>query len=259
MSSPVDLPLPRDSRVVVYAAPDDPADLGEVLTRVLGLHPTDALLHARYAPGLFPDLLTAETARRLAESISAMGVLAAVIPDTEVPDLDEGEIVHHLRCAAHGLEVLELHGRTEHVIPWTSVELISVGQVPLETTRHFASSDMNTVRSGRRTSPSTVETSLSPGPEAWIICANPSRALRIDHKRMNYEYLGERKSDSATANFRLFLEDLVARAGHAYRTPATRAFLQHGSVADYSFESAGELQRATVLHLLLHRQARPQA
>lgn len=246
----------RGFRVVVFAAPDEPSDLGDVLARVLGLHPTDAIIHAHSVPGVLPDSLPEDLARRLADEITATGIQASAVSAGEVPSLDEAEVVHHARCGAHGLDIVGLRGESELVVPWTSVDLISVGQIPQEVARHVSPSEMTTVRSGRRTGPSTFEAPLAPGPEAWIVATNPSRIFRVDHKRMNYEYLADRKTDSATTNFRLFLEDLVARAGHAYRTPATRVFLQHGSVADYSFDSAEALQRSTVLHLLLHRQVR---
>ncbi|HTI49994.1 MAG TPA: hypothetical protein VL475_03545, partial [Planctomycetaceae bacterium] len=153
------------------------------------------------------------------------------------------------------LEIIELHDREAALVPWNDIDLVSVGQVPQDSARHYISGEGATVRSARRTGPSTMETPLSPGPEAWILCRNLVRWLRIDHKRMNYEYLGNRKTDSATANFRLFLDDIVARARQAYLTPSTRAFLEHGSVADYSFKTVEDLQRATELHLLIHRRA----
>ncbi|MFN0056764.1 MAG: hypothetical protein ACKV0T_31860 [Planctomycetales bacterium] len=251
MSSPVDSDL--SYRVAVFATPDDVADLSEVLSEVLGLHATDAMIHARAAPGILPDRLSREQSERLAQAISDSGLQAAAIPVGEIPTFDHVPMVHHARCAPAGLEILELHGRPQGAIPWSDVELVSVGQVPREGTRHFAPQEMQTVRAARRTGPSTLETPLSPGPQALIIAAGPFPVLRIDHKQMNYEYLGERKTDSATGNFRMFLDDVVSCAPAAYLTPATRAYLRHGSVADYSFESADELVRSTVLHLLLHR------
>jgi len=256
MTSPAEPAETPSFRVVVFAAPDDPSDLAEVLSGVLGLHPTDALTQTRFAPGLLTDTLPEKTARHLVDEIGKIGIHSAAVPLAQVPCLDDMEAVHHLRLSAEGLQIVEIHGMTERLVPWPAVDLISVGQVPQETARHFASSEMNTVRSARRTGPSTLETPLSPGPEAWIICADPERFFRVDHKRMNYEYLGERMTDSATTNFRLFLEDFVSYADKAYQTPATRSFLKHGSVSDYSFESTEELQRITQFHLMLHRLAK---
>ena len=79
-----------------------------------------------------------------------------------------------------------------------SIDLISVGQVPQETSRHYPTAEM--VTAARRTSHGPTDMLLTPGPSAWFVCRNPNRELRVDHKRMNYEYLGQRKTFSATAN-----------------------------------------------------------
>jgi hypothetical protein len=75
---------------------------------------------------------------------------------------------------------------------------------------------------------------------------------------MNYEYLGSRKTPSATRNFRLFVEDLVQRIPSAYVTPATRAFLEHGPPRHYEFDSTDQLRRYTVFHLLIRLRAENQ-
>jgi hypothetical protein len=240
-------------RVVVFAEPDDPHDLAEVFESVLKMHPTDAMVQARRPPGVLPTPLDREQAERLAGSIVAAGVQAEAVSASELPILEHVPAVHHARCLETGLEIIELHGWEAALVPWDVIDLLSVGQVPQETSRHFSEAQSTSIKAGRRTGPTTVETPLPPGPEAWIICSNPFRVYRIDHKRMNYEYLGERKTDSATANFQLFINDVVARARRAYLTPATRAFLERGSVGSYSFESSEDLERFTVLHLLIHR------
>lgn len=240
-------------RVVVFGTPDDPLDLCQVFETVLGMHATDAMIHARSAPGVIGLSLTREQADRIASGIAEVGLGADVVADADLPALARATIVHHAACLDSGLEIIELHGRDSAIVAWDDIDLLSVGQVPQEHARHYVPSEMVTVKSGRRTGPSTLETPLSPGPEAWILCARPFRVFRIDHKRMNYEYLRDRKIDSATANFRIFVDDIVARARRAYLTPATRAFLEHGSVADYSFANADGLQRYTILHLLIHR------
>lgn len=240
-------------RVVVFGAPDDPRELSQVLELTLGMHATDALVHARMAPGVSSLALPREQAERVVAGISAVGLGAEVIADADVPVLTRATVVHHASCLETGLEIIELHGRESALIAWDDVDLLSVGQIPKESSRHYQTSEMMTVTSGRRTGPSAFETPLTPGPEAWIICTRPFRPYRIDHKRMNYEYLGDRKTDSATNNFRLFIDDIIAHAQRAYLTPATRAYIERGSVADYSFDTAEELQRTTLLHLLIRR------
>jgi hypothetical protein len=243
-------------RVAVFGAPDDPDALSRVLERVLGMHATDAHIHARGAPGIFADRLGREAAERLAAEIAATGLQAAALAESDIPSLEGATVVHHARCEGAGLSILDLHGQPEALVGWGDVDFVSLGQVPQETARHYIDADAMTIRAARRTGRGTVERPLSPGAEAWIVAERPFRVFRIDHKRMNYEYLGDRKSDSATANFRIFVDDLIAHAPQAYLTPATRMWLESGSVEDYSFDSTDALERYTVLHLLIHRRAR---
>ncbi|MGQ0633809.1 MAG: hypothetical protein ACT4QC_04300 [Planctomycetaceae bacterium] len=242
-------------RVAVFGAPDDADSLGRVLERSLGLHATDANIRARSAPGIFPERLSRDAAERLTAAIAEIGLQAQAISEAELPSLDKAVVVHHARCDDAGLTVFELHGRPEAQIAWGNVDVVSVGQVPQETARHYVEAVSTSIKAARHTAKVAVDKPLSPGPEAWIITSRPYQVFRVDHKRMNYEYLGERMSDSATANFRLFIDDVVARAPQAYLTPATRAWLESGSVEDYSFSSTDDLKRYTVLHLLIHRRA----
>jgi hypothetical protein len=240
-------------RVIVYAAPDEAQELGDVLESVLGLHATDALILARAAPGPLGDVLTRELAERLVAEISQIGLRADAVPADEVPEFRNIVVVHHARCLDAGLDVLGLNAEEKMLIAWNNIDLISVGQVPQETSRHYPMAEM--VTAARRTSHSPTDMLLTPGPCAWFVCRNPSCELRVDHKRMNYEYLAQRKTFSATANFRLFLDDVIARARAAYLTPSTRDYLEHGSVTDYSFGSAEALKRDAILHLLIHRRS----
>jgi hypothetical protein len=242
--------------VVVYAAPDDPQELGDVLARVLGLHPTDALVQARTAPGPLVDDLPRDTAERLAADISQIGVRAEAVPAADVPQFKNVVVVHHARCLDSGLEVLGLNAEEQMLIAWSDVDLISVGQVPQEMARHYVTGEMTAMSAARRTSPGPRDVLMTPGPSAWFVCKNPDCELRIDHKRMNYEYLGKRKTFSATANFRLFLDDVIARARQAYLTPSTRDYLAHGSVTDYSFASPEALKHDAILHILIRRRGR---
>jgi hypothetical protein len=242
-------------RVVVYAAPDDPQELGEALVRVLGLHATDALVLARTAPGPLGDELPRDAAERLAAEISQIGVRAEAIPAGDVPEFKSVLVVHHARCLDTGLEVLGLNAEEKMLIPWGDIDLISVGQVPQEMARHYVTGEMAAMSAARRTSPGPRDVLMTPGPSAWFVCKNPEQQLRIDHKRMNYEYLGKRKTFSATANFRLFLDDVIARARPADLTPSTRDYLVHGSVTDYSNGSPDDLKHDAILHLLIRQRA----
>jgi type II secretory ATPase GspE/PulE/Tfp pilus assembly ATPase PilB-like protein len=237
-------------RVIIFAAPDDPYALREVLVNALAMHPTDAMIRAHAAPGILPDQLTEEEAARWVATIAQSGVHAEAIPAAEVPDFGHTEAVHHARCLDEGLEVIEIHGEEEQLIPWPEVALLSVGQVPQEVSRRYVM-QTTTLTAARRTLPPPLDVAMPSGPELWVVCMDPVRGFRVDHKRLNYEYLGDRMTDSSTRNFRVFLEDLAGRAASAYRTPATRAFLDHSSVRHYQFDSSEELRRYTAFHLMM--------
>lgn len=221
------------------------------------MHPTDAMIRAHSAPGILPDQLSDDEAAHWVQAIGELGLHSEAVPAAEVPDFGHGEAVHHARLLEAGLEIIEIHGQEEQVVPWPDVALLSVGQVPQEVSRRYVM-PTTTLTAARRTLPPPVDVPLPSGPELWVVGTNPLRPFRIDHKRLNYEYLGERKTDSATRNFRVFIEELVRHAPGAYLTPATRAYLEHGSLRHYEFDSPAELRRYTVFHVMLWQRLRQQ-
>lgn len=245
----------RSFHVVIFAAPDDPHDLADVLARVLGIHHTDAMIHSRLVPGILPDRLSRDEAARLVAAVNELGLHAESVAAVEVPNFGHGEMVHHVQCPEAGLEIFGLGGGLECCVPWNEIELVCVGVIPQEKTKHYLTNEMATLSAARRTSHAPLEVTLPAGPELWFIRRGPFHAYRVDHKRMNYEYLGERKTDSATVNFHLFLEDLLRKVPHAYVTPSTRAFLTHGAERLYHFDTAEHLQRYAQYHYLAHLRA----
>jgi hypothetical protein len=117
-------------RVVVFAAPEDPGVLRDLLVRRLNMHPTDAMVHARAVPGVLPDRLNQDAAEQLAAAVNEAGLHAEAVRQSEIPDFEHSEAVHHARCLEEGFEVVELHGDKESLVPWSRIELLSVGQVP---------------------------------------------------------------------------------------------------------------------------------
>jgi type II secretory ATPase GspE/PulE/Tfp pilus assembly ATPase PilB-like protein len=251
-------PLDPDStfRVVVFAAPDDPLVLRDLLVHRLNMHPTDAQVHARAVPGILPDRLTREAAEQFAAAVNEAGLHAEAVRQSDIPDFEHAEAVHHARCLEEGFEVIEVHGEEESIVPWSRIELVSVGQVPQEEDRHFISTDE--ITASRRAAPTDCFVTQLAGPELWVVRRDPLKAYRVDHQRMNYEYLGAAMTSSATRNFRLFVEDLVRRIPSAYVTPATRTFLEHGPTRHYEFDSTDQLRGYTVFHLLIRLRAENQ-
>ena len=178
---------PTDCQVVVFAVPGDPAELAAVLTEVLGMHPTDATVQAHSAPGVLSGRLTRDQAEQLAAAIQGIGVRADVATAEELSDLEKCEVVHHCKCAANGLEIVDPHGAVKTTIPWDNIDVISVGVVPQESGRRYPTGDMSVLSAARRSPRVPLETPATAGPEVWITSRSPFRGFRIDHKRMNYE------------------------------------------------------------------------
>ncbi|HVW00157.1 MAG TPA: hypothetical protein VHB77_07455, partial [Planctomycetaceae bacterium] len=96
---------------------------------------------------------------------------------------------------------------------------------------------------------------IPPSLQLWIECRSPTALLQIVHQHMNYEYLGSRRTDSATANFATFVEDLVRFAPQAVRTRSTEAYLSGEESYRYRFNSSDDLAHYVVWQIMLARQA----
>lgn len=233
--------------IVIYDAPSDPHDIAEILTVVAGLSPTDALIHARSAPGVLPDRLSASQSELLIRRLATIGISADAIAPADLIDFRTPEIVHQARFEAEGLVFATDHGGG--LLPWQQIKVISAGQVPLETTTRLVQSDDPMFAAGRRTHPGAHRTALPPTMELWLI--SDQRPLRIDQTRLNYDALEETKTDSSTENFRRFLIRLKELATTANLTPATIAYLRNDSALKYMFRSTNELERVTQFETLL--------
>jgi hypothetical protein len=240
-------------RVAVFSAPDDPQALSRVFQSQLDLHPTDALIWANHLPGVLNHTFPVEQARALVVALLDIGIHSSVIAPGDLPEPQRALVVHHVRCTEQGLEIVQRYGETDLLVPWAAVELICIGEVPVETRRHFSAGTWTGISAGHHyQSPS----SSLPGPpslEVWIVCQPPLPMLCIDHGHMNYEYLGARRVDSATFNFREFITDLTRHATRATLTESTRAYLSHVDPEQYRYRSLEALLHAVTLQTLIAR------
>lgn len=241
-------------RVAVFGHVNDSQDIAELLAHTLGLNTVDARIHTRHIPGLLPDRLDEWRAAGLVEVLFEHGLSAAAFNEHDIPSLDHPQVVHHAACHENGLQVYGLVGVESGLVCWGNLELISVGEIPQEPPHHSSTGHMVVVTSAPHTENEHVESKGIHGPELWLIARRPERVFRIDHRQMNYEYLGSRKTGSATVNFRLLLEDIVAHAAQAWLTPATHAWLKHESQFKFAFHSSEDLCNTTLTHLLMHRE-----
>lgn len=242
-----------DYRVAISGRTADPHDLSEIFQRVLHLHPTDAMIWARHVPGVLTETFTADQARELIAAIEPLGIDVSAIPAADVPDLHHALPVHHARCQDDGLQIVGVDGEPSVLIPWPAVQMVSVGEVPLESAHHYPSGMWSGVSAGHHYQNPDITLALTPSLEAWMTCAPPYPNLRIDHEHMNYEYLGERRVDSATCNFKEFLQDVTTRATGALATESTEAYLRHIEPERFRFSGLDELLHYATLHAALAR------
>ncbi|MBI1310625.1 hypothetical protein GC176_04890 [bacterium] len=241
-----------DFRVAVFSRGDDIEAMAAVLSESLGLNRVDAKIHAAHLPGLLADRLTNEQAEIVVAAVRQLGVAAAAVAQSDVPQLNHPETIHRAACLDDGLEIIGLSGARSGFIAWPDLEFISVGYVPLEGAHHYAPESPVVLHSAPHEVEEQSEGVAVSGPVCWFIARNPQRIYFLNHSRMNYDYLADRKSSSAAANFSEFLTDLTGSATTAYLTPATRAILHHGSASDYLFKDAEQFKQATILQYLLH-------
>jgi hypothetical protein len=239
-------------RLVVLRAPSDHTLLGEVFRDRLHVNSIDALGRARRMPGVLRDHLTHKQAEALAAAVREAGWDAVALPVSDLPDPLHAETVHHARCTESGLALVGLSGEVASQIGWASVKLLCIGEAPLETSRHYRLNERH-VTAGQYLHGGPLDLPIPPSLQLWIECRPPAALLQIVHQHMNYEYLGSRETDSATTNFRTFVDDLVRFAPQAIRTPSTEAYLTGHDSPRYRFNSSEDLTHYVVWQIMLAR------
>lgn len=246
-----DMPPPGlfDHRVAVFARPDDPADLRDLLQESLGLNRIDAGIAMHQVPGLLPQEFTREQAEQIAAAIGKLGLKAAAFATSDIPDFDHAELLHHVRCTEIGLEIAGRDGEFGRRIAWDDLRLVSIGRVPLEETRFYGTNTI--LRASPVLQDPYAATGHLEGLECWLVATGPLQVWRFDSEHMNYESVDAELTASGTANFELLASEIVRHARSAHLTPAARTYLNHGPVIEYDFVSSDELRRYTLIQDLL--------
>lgn len=240
-------------RLVLFDAPDDPQAVRDLLGRVAGVHPTDAMQWIARAPGIWPRPLAEPEVRALLDGLFELGVAAEAWRADALPVLAPSRAVHDAACLDDGFRVLGLRGEPTHWVPWPKVELIAAGKVAAEDEYRAVvppgwvaavSTGLNALI-GRAPAAARRQRALriprDPVGEVLIVRRDPRIAFRANETALNYAYLGDRLRPSAAENFPLFLADLRDRATGAYITRSTRALLDGGNPEEFLFASSQAL------------------
>lgn len=245
---------PPRYRLVIFQTINEPQELRDLVCRVTGMHPTDAVQWLARAPGTWPQPLEEPEVRKLLEGLFEAGIAAEAWRIDQFPELSPARTVHRAACLAEGFRVEGLRAEPTHWVPWERIELICAGRIGVEDEfRHVQSPRWpSMVVAGVRAlalmkpKPSSRLARASriprdPVGEVIIVRSDPRVAFRAVENQMNYAYLGKRRSHSAAENFPIFLADLCARADTAYITPSTRSFLDRNEDGEHEFPSSQAL------------------
>jgi hypothetical protein len=241
-------------RLVVFEEIDEPQEVRDLFCRVTGIHPTDAMLWIARVPGVWAKPLPEEQVRPLLDGLYEFGVAAEAWRTDQFPDLTPPRTVHDAACLPEGFRVKGLRGEPTHWVPWDKIELISAGRIdiddefravspPLWTSALTMGLRALTLRSANPPDRKARAMRIPRDPvgEVIIVRRDPRIAFRVVENQMNYSYLGDRLSTSASENFPVFLTDLCTLARDAYITHPTRALLGRGDVSECGFPSSQAL------------------
>jgi hypothetical protein len=250
-------------RLVIFDTIDDPTELRDVVCRVTGMHPTDAVQWLARAPGTWPQPLDDTTVRALLDGFFEAGIAAEAWRTDMFPDLTPPRTVHRAACMQEGFRIEGLRAEPTHWAPWDRIELICAGRISTDDEFRNAQAPRwpSTVVSGIRAlalmkpQPTNRRARAAriprdPVGEAIIVRRDPRIAFRVVENQMNYAYLGERLSQSAADNFPVFLAELCARADTAYLTDSTRSLLENREPAKFTFSSSQSLLEYATHRLL---------
>ena len=241
---------PVSHRVVVFGVHDDSSTLEKVLASIPGGDRPSAKHLVRTLPGIIPRMFDRNGAAAIARDIRNLGLHAAALPATEVPDFSHSEKTHHLRAFDDSLEVMNMADEVT-LWPWDAVTVISVGVVP------------TTVSARQRPSPALAQgtahrrwntgSTIAPKSraEAFVVLTVDRPVLTFASDEMNYEFLGSRMTGSSSANFRKLIKDLISHAPGAWVTPSTRAFVDRSPIRHCEFRSHDDFRKYTEFQTLL--------
>ena len=248
------MPTSHDGyRLVLFGVPEDPIPVRDLLCRVTGIHPTDAMRWVARSPGIWPRPLSEDEVRRLLDGLYQLKLPAEARRADLVPNLSPPRTIHKVACLADGFRADGLRGEPTHYVPWDKVELIAAGIVNIEdefkdvvppTWVTAVSTGLNALlRRPQMIARRRRAMRISHGPvaEAIIVRRDPRLAFRVVSNQMNYSYLGERIWPAAVENFPILLGDLCENATEAFVTATTESFLRGGKPDETLFETSQDL------------------
>ncbi len=247
-------PASSDCRITVFSVPDDLESLEQALMNLPNMDRATARLQTRLLPGIVHGSYARDAALATVKEIESIAGTASVVPVDSVPNLNHVHSTHHVDITDTALLAIDTSDRLQSC-DWNIISVISVGVLPSSAPSRSRSASTLSSGSSHRSWNSGVKIAAKRRPEAYIVLSDGQATLNMASDEMNFEYLGDRLAQNSSANFMLFIRDLVRRATHAMITPSTVAFLEHTPVPRSEFRSHEEFRRYTEFQTVLsHRQ-----
>ena len=243
-----------DYAIVIYSKLTDSRELSRLFEQELQIVPNDAIVWTHHIPGVLNESFSEETARDLVSALARMGLHASAVRRDEIPHLHQAVAAHHAFCADEGMHVQKPLEHSSIFIPWAGVQMICVGEVLRDLTRRHPPNGLSVSLNGHQYQRPAVNVPFTPILEAWITCQSPLPHLRFDQDRMTFEYLGPRRTASASTNFRHFILDAIEHAPEAFVPESTQAFLKNDHQGQHRFKDPEALRHYATLQALLARE-----
>ena len=242
--------------VFISRMPEDREPIVELLVRDFGYHKTDARIRLRHLPGIIPEKFSYEKATQLAAELENADCHVGVVDTNNIPDLTHTPLLHHVRCEPEGFAILDLGGDVQETHPWSSFIFLTVGAVPIASVKHGAYSQATPPASAAGDPAKAPLRSDHDTMVLWLVSDAPRRYFRIVEHEMNYEYLGERKSTSSSANFKYLVEDILKFAPQIASTLSVRQYLDGQLKPNFHYDSLEALREATIGQLVVVQDVR---
>lgn len=213
----------------------------EVCMNEAGMMRIDATAATKRMKGILLPSADKFTAKRVAEGVNELGIRAGVAPLDAADRFARRWPVVRGGCSRQGLHA-DPGRKGMRVFPWDRVHAVSVvlyreiHVAPVSQEPYSILTRMTTLtlpadsvrgaveaRSRMLRSSKTIE-----GEETWILdlfIRDPDLTLRIDARKFDYGYLGDRMHPRCEANFHMFMSHLAEGAREAAFSPLAQQFL----------------------------------
>ena len=225
-------------KFVVVLESSDPLEgwekCADELVRATGKVPFDLARTIRNARGIVFESLDVAKAEHAASVLERMGRRTRVVEASRIPSLDPVYTIRNADCTPEGLMIQVGYTLKMKALPWAEVKLISACSVRRTRTRRtgamgsfrhkvsFGPKGMRVTRKRRETQRKEEFSEEL----CDVFTLEPVLHMRFESKGFNYDYLGERLTTNATANFSLFVSDLVRMGTEARLAADAPSFVE---------------------------------